>query len=200
MGDVLSADWGRAGVGSRDGTQEHSLDWARSDPAFSQLYHDTYAHLVAQIAAILGTLEEAEDVVQEAFARAATRWLTISQYDIPGAWVRRVSINLAISKRRKAKRLMIAVTHLSVLAGDVSRPGPDETREDSLSVMAALRELPLKYRTAIVLHHLADLEVSEVAEILQVSPNTVKTRLVRGRARLRAIYSRFSDDPHGSAS
>ncbi|MGL5827332.1 MAG: RNA polymerase sigma factor [Nocardioides sp.] len=184
---------------STDTAQELSFGSARTDPAFAQLYQESYPRLVAQATAILGSADEAEDVVQDAFARAALRWLTVSQYDIPGAWVRRVAINLAISKRRKAKRLLVAVTHLSALSGDLTHAGPEETREDRLSVMAALRELPLKYRTAIVLHHLADLEVVEVAEILQVSPNTVKTRLVRGRARLRAIYSQFLDDSEGSA-
>jgi len=196
----MSANREGSDIGESPGSsQTLSFDQARTDPAFSDLYRDSYSRLVAQIAAILGSVEESEDVVQEAFARAAMRWLTISQYDVPAAWVRRVSINLAISRRRKAMRLLGATRSLSVVTKDMNAPGPEETQEVPLSLMSALSQLPIKYRAAIVLHHLADLDVAEVADILQISPNTVKTHLARGRARLRAVYSaEFSRDLGGT--
>ncbi|MGL5809915.1 MAG: SigE family RNA polymerase sigma factor [Nocardioides sp.] len=172
-------------------------DSARIDPEFHRLYRDSYPRLVGQIAAMLGTTEDAEEVVQEAFTRAAVRWHRVGRYDIPAAWVRRVAINLAISRGRRSRKLRDAVGHLSLLSENRNVPDPTTDRDTSLSMTQMLQELPAKYRTVIVLHHLIDLEVAEVAAILRISPNTVKTRLVRGRDRLKIIYLRWADEVEG---
>jgi RNA polymerase sigma-70 factor (ECF subfamily) len=52
---------------------------------------------------VTGSLEDAEDAVQEAFARASTRWATLREYEMPEAWVRRVALNLATSGLRRTR-------------------------------------------------------------------------------------------------
>ena len=63
----------------------------RSDDDFDAFYQASYHRLVGQVTVLAGSLEDAEDAVQEAFARASTRWARLRDYDAPEAWVRRVS-------------------------------------------------------------------------------------------------------------
>jgi RNA polymerase sigma-70 factor, ECF subfamily len=49
---------------------------------------------------VTGDLHEAEEIVQEAFTRAAARWTRLRDYDVPEAWVRRVAMNLAADRAR----------------------------------------------------------------------------------------------------
>jgi RNA polymerase sigma-70 factor (ECF subfamily) len=58
--------------------------------------------LIGQVTIVTGSLEDAEDAVQEAFARASTRWARLRDYDAPEAWVRRVAFNLATSGLRRS--------------------------------------------------------------------------------------------------
>lgn len=62
-----------------------------------------YARLVGQLFSVTGSLEQAEDVVQEAFIRALDRWPRIQAHDVPELWMRRVAINLAVSEIRRMR-------------------------------------------------------------------------------------------------
>jgi RNA polymerase sigma-70 factor, ECF subfamily len=53
---------------------------------------------------VTGDLHEAEEVVQEAFARAFLHWSRLRQYEVPEAWVRRVAMNLAAERARRLRR------------------------------------------------------------------------------------------------
>ena len=70
---------------------------------FDQLYHSQYGNVVAMAYALTGDLAEAQDLAQEAFCRAWQRWRTVSGYDEPLAWVRRVVANLAASRWRRLR-------------------------------------------------------------------------------------------------
>jgi RNA polymerase sigma-70 factor (ECF subfamily) len=67
------------------------------------------------------------------------------------------------------------------------------TSPDRVALVQALRRLPRRTREAIVLHHIADLPVDEVAAVLGVSAGTVKSRLSRGRA---ALARHLADEPN----
>src|SRR6266516_3108455 len=74
------------------------------DRDFEAFYAATYDRLVGQLLVVTGSLQEAEDLVQEAFVRACGRWPHLRDYDLPEAWVRRVALNLAASGLRRAAR------------------------------------------------------------------------------------------------
>ena len=145
---------------------------------FDELYRAAAPRLVRQLLPLVRDRQEAEDVVQEAYARAFARWSTVSAYDAPEAWIRTVAMRLAISRWRRSRNAL-AAWH---------RHGPPEdlpgTSPDAVALMAALRRLPEVQRVAIVLHHLVDLSVEQVAAETGVPTGTVKTRLARGRAAL----------------
>lgn len=150
---------------------------------FDAFYQASGPRLVRQLHALTGDLTEAQDVVQEAFVRAWQRWSKVRELDAPEAWVRHVAKRLAISRFRRAM----------VGAGLVRRhgPPPDEPdlSPDRVAIVEALRRLPAEQREAIVLFHLGDLSVAEVAKEMKCPEGTVKARLSRGRAALAGLLS-----------
>jgi RNA polymerase sigma-70 factor, ECF subfamily len=154
---------------------------------FSSFYAGAFPRLVGQLLLVTGELHEAEDVVQEAFARASVRWARLRDYDVPEAWVRRVAMNLAADRLRRSRRQLAALVRLGP-----APPVPPVQPED-LALLEALRALPMSQRQVIVLHHLLGMPVEEVAATLTIPTGTVKTRLARGR---RALAARLGEPAH----
>ena len=145
---------------------------------FDDFYQAAFARLAAQVYLVTGDLHEAEDVVQEAMARASVRWQRLRDYDLPEAWVRRVAMNLATDQRRRVRR------RVALLARIGPSPQVPALSVDRVAVVEALATLPRSYRQAVVLHHLLGLPVKEVAKQLRVPVGTVKARLARARRAL----------------
>lgn len=162
---------------------------------FVAMYEQGYTRLVAQLTTVTGSVSEAEDVVQEAFVRAAQRWDSLAGYDAPEAWVRRVAINLALSSLRRARRAAktVAVWGRELDPGEAN--GPEAHGLERLALIAALRRLPVKYRVVLALHYLVDLDVRGIADELSIPEPTVKTRLARGRARLKDLIETAETSP-----
>jgi RNA polymerase sigma-70 factor, ECF subfamily len=153
----------------------------RSDE-FEEFYQANYIRLVGVLFAVLGDRQEAEDAVQEAFARAFARWPRLSGYDLPETWVRRVALRIAIDSGRLVRRRL--TTSARLMAG-----GHVETREpaDALPltpVGRALMRLPLREREMLVLHYVADMSVDQISADRGLPTGTVKDRLAAGRRRL----------------
>jgi RNA polymerase sigma-70 factor (ECF subfamily) len=146
---------------------------------FEEVYRADGVRLVAELHAITGSLAEAEDIVQEAFARAYARWRSVGAMDAPAAWIRRVALNLATSRWRARHRA-------SRLAHRVATPDSVEPvlPDDAAGLITALQRLPVRQRIAIVLHYWADLPVAEIAEATGQPVATVKSHLRRARAAL----------------
>jgi RNA polymerase sigma-70 factor, ECF subfamily len=147
---------------------------------FEELYTSAFGRLVGQLFLVTGDLHEAEEVVQEAFTRAAGRWQQLRDYELPETWVRRVAINLATDGRRRVRRRLAVLSQLDAEATAVVPP----ISVDGLAVAAALATLPRRQRQVVVLHHVLDLPVQEVARQLAVPVGTVKSRLARARSAL----------------
>jgi RNA polymerase sigma-70 factor, ECF subfamily len=153
-----------------------------ADDGFTAFFQDTYPRIVGQLRLLTGDLASAEDVAQEAFTRAASRWPQLARYDQPEAWVRKTAFRLAIDLLRRARR------HRGLLTRLGTRREPDaELYPQDRAVIEALLRLPLPLREVLVLHHCLDLPVEAVAAQTGVSVGTVKSRLSRGRARLAAL-------------
>jgi len=153
------------------------------DDDFAVFYDSVFARLVGQLRVVTGELQDAEDVVQEALARASMRWTRLRAYDVPEAWVRRVALNLAADRARRGRRRLAALRRLGPPA-----PMPAVQVED-LALLEALRGLSIGQRQVLVLHYLVGMPVQEVARTLRVPSGTVKVRLARGRNALAAQLS-----------
>ncbi|MBA3368888.1 MAG: SigE family RNA polymerase sigma factor [Geodermatophilaceae bacterium] len=157
---------------------------------FSAFYAEHVGSLTAQIYALTGSWPEAQDAVQEGFARALARWSTVSGHADPVAWVRTVSHRVAISRWRRA-RTALAFGRTQRLQ---TTPGPSE---DNVALIAGLKHLPHNQREALVLFYLADLSIETIANQLGVPTGTVKARLSRGRTAL-ATQLRITTDEEGA--
>ncbi len=155
---------------------------------FTSFYAASFPRLVGQLSAMTGNRPEAQDAVQEAFVRA---WVYRDQINTDReveAWVRVTAWRIAVTRwqrARKGLRLMLLAARPDVVAG----PDPDR-----IAFVEALRKVPAEQRRALVLYHLVDLTVQQIAAETSVRPGTVKARLARGRAAL-APYLRETTAP-----
>jgi RNA polymerase sigma-70 factor (ECF subfamily) len=160
---------------------------------FDAFYTATNRRLTHQMYAMTGNLADAQELVQEAYARAWQRWSSVSAYEDPQAWVRTVAWRLAASRWRRTKTAMAAM---------VRHGASEDTPEpsiDNVALVTALRQIPEVQRRAIVLHHLVGLSVAEVAAETKSPEGTVKARLARGRAALATLLTDSSlASPEGS--
>jgi RNA polymerase sigma-70 factor, ECF subfamily len=155
--------------------------------AFDEFYLASRDRLVVQLAALTGDPVEALDHVQEAFVTAWTRWDQIRQYDDPEGWVRRVAYHHAVSRWRRARRVVLGAS----TSVDEHRIQLDP---DQRSVIEALGGLRRHEREVLVLHHLAGYSVEEIARQLGRPTGTVKSWLSRGRDRLAQAMSPHEDE------
>jgi RNA polymerase sigma-70 factor (ECF subfamily) len=165
----------------------------RDPSGFDAFYAGHVRRLTGQMYAMTGSHAEAEDLVQEAFARAWQRWEKVSGYADPEAWVRTVACRLRVSAWRKTVNRLTA-HHRHGPPEEI--PGADP---DYVAIIAALRRIPYEQRRAIVLHHLVGLSVEETARETGVPTGTVKARLARGRQAMAPYLSHpgtpaFADD------
>ncbi|WBC13059.1 SigE family RNA polymerase sigma factor [Micromonospora sp. WMMA1998] len=151
------------------------------DGGFEEFYRNSRQRVVTVLYALGGDRGEAQDAAQEAYARAWQRWPRISAYDDPEAWVRTVGHRLLINRWRKVRNSVVAYRR----HGPQPAVGPPS--ENTVVLITALRQLSADQREAIVLHHLADLSVAEIAAQTGVPTGTVKARLSRGRRALAAL-------------
>jgi RNA polymerase sigma-70 factor (ECF subfamily) len=161
---------------------------ARSEADFEAFYGASSRRLLGHVYAMVGDLAEAEDALQEAYARAWQRWGRVAGYEDPEAWVRTVAYRIAVSSwRRTANRLR------AHLRGSRPEEVPGAS-PDRLALIAALRAIPAEQRRVIVLHHLVGLSVEEVSAETGSPTGTVKSRLARGRRALAGHVSEYADE------
>jgi RNA polymerase sigma-70 factor (ECF subfamily) len=155
---------------------------------FDAFYHGAFRRLVGQLFLVTGDLQEAEDVVQEAFARASVRWGRLRDYDVPERWVRRVALNLAANGGRQRRAQLAALLRLG------PAPSVPAVSVEALAVVEAVAALPVAHRQVVVLHHLLGLPVEEVAGQLGIPVGTVKSRLARARRTLATMLEEHSQE------
>jgi RNA polymerase sigma-70 factor, ECF subfamily len=136
--------------------------------------------------------EDALDATQEALIAAARG---IGRFDGRSAfttWLYRVATNAALDELRRRQRRPLPIE-------DMIEPRVASAFEDQvgarLDVDAALAEVPEAFRVAVVLRDLCDLDYAEIAEVLDVPPGTVRSRIARGRAALAAVLGNPAEAP-----
>jgi RNA polymerase sigma-70 factor (sigma-E family) len=150
----------------------------RGEAQFDDFYAAQRKSVLRFLYAAGGDLAEAQDATQEAFARAWQHWPQVREYADPAAWVRTVGWRILAGHWRRLRNGQRAYRRHGVVA---DAPPPSER---TVLLVTALRELPAEQRVALVLHHLLDLPVAQVAAETGAPVGTVKARLARGRAAL----------------
>ena len=144
-----------------------------SATGFEQCFRTHYARLVALGESMAGDREIARDLAQEAFLRLHRHWDSVGGYDNVGGWLTRVMSNLLIDHHRSWVSEQRAVERLARRPDDRS-PAADRPRDAWPELVGAL---PRRQRVIVTLHYGEDLSVADIAEALDVSPNTVKSAL-----------------------
>jgi RNA polymerase sigma-70 factor, ECF subfamily len=159
--------------------------------AFTAFFLAEYPRMVRTVYLIVHDHGRAEEIAQDAFEQLLDHWETVSGYEQPGAWVRRVAIRMAV---RVGKR-----ERLRPLLERRSRTGTDELAVEGTSdeVLAAVRTLPTNQRVAVVLHYFEDRPVAEIADALGCAPATARVHLHKARQRLAELLHEEVDDVVG---
>lgn len=130
----------------------------------------------------------AEDLVQEAFIRLARSAHRIKDESKAAAYLRSIVLNLARDNNRRG--LVSLRHHLPLDPRRASTEDEIELQDDQREVIDALRDLPHRQRTALVLRYYEELGIDDIAETMGISRNSVKTHLQRGLA---ALEQRLGD-------
>ena len=126
----------------------------------------------------------AEDLVQEAFIRLARSAQRIQDGTKAAAYLRSIVLNLARDHNRRG---LVSLRHrLPLDDRRAQEEDPLELREDQRQVIEALRDLPHRQRACLVLRYYEELGIDEIAGVLAISRNSVKTHLQRGLAAMEA--------------
>ncbi len=147
---------------------------------FDDFYAREYRKLVGLGYVLTGSRHVAEDLVQLACTEAHRRWSTVGLYDNPGAWVRRVLVNKSTSRFRRLGSEAKAMARLGNRRTEIAEP-----TERVTEVWQAVRSLPARQAQVIALMYWEDQSIAGIADVLDCSPETVKTHLKRARASLR---------------
>ena len=167
--------------------------------AFEEVYR-RFAQMVFNLAyRMSGTAEEAEDLAQEVFLRIYRHLGRFNGRSALKTWVYRVTLNHCRSKlgRKRYPTRPLAEENDGVgarLVDDGRSPEELALASDAgRRVMAALRQVKPVFREAVVLRDLEGLSYDEIASILKVRIGTVRSRIARGRDRLRIVLEKRSD-------
>ncbi|HEX9375165.1 MAG TPA: sigma-70 family RNA polymerase sigma factor [Actinomycetota bacterium] len=155
------------------------------DASFEEFFRAEYRSVVRALALVTGDAGPAEDLAQEAFARALERWGRVGAMASPAGYVYRAALNLY---RSRVRRIAVGLR----LRAQVSTP-PDVGEQAALraEVREMLRSLPPAQREALMLVEWLGYSAEEAAGILGVRPASVRGRLFRARTSLR---ERFGGD------
>ncbi len=135
---------------------------------------------------------DGDDLFQEAVVRAGLKLATLRDRDRFRPWFHQVIVSLHRSRARRGFWRRLVSSDSPGAARQVAELAGDETADERAaaeSAARALATLPAAQREAIVLFELQELSVEEIAEIQRSSPSAVKSRLSRGRERLRRHYA-----------
>jgi RNA polymerase sigma-70 factor (ECF subfamily) len=156
---------------------------------FKQLYDLEYLSVYRSIRGVVMDSAAAEDLTQETFVRAYRARHRYTPTAPPGAWLRRIGINLAIShlRRQKLARFLPARLYMAPDRRDYDRA---EARDVVGKAMLALSP---KLRAAVVLHYYDGLTREEIAAVLGVPAGTVASRIAKAVAIMRKTIGNDQD-------
>jgi RNA polymerase sigma factor (sigma-70 family) len=150
---------------------------------FVEFYRSSVDECLRTVQISVGDQDTAQDLVDEAFARAWASWGTVSRHPAPKAWVVRTALNANISRWRRTRR-EIPVPDPGTVA-DLPANSVASASSVDPTIMAALLRLPARQRQVVALRLILDLDIGQCAEVLGIAAGTVMAHLGRAMATLR---------------
>ena len=175
--------------------------------ALDQLLRRHYDRVYAVCRRVTGGTRDADDACQEALIKITRSLPRFDGRSSFGTWAYRIATNASLDELRKRKRRpgLHAVTDEDGEVPEAVDPMAArrvEAVDDRLAIDEALGDLGDDFKAAVVLRDVADLDYSEIADILEVPIGTVKSRIARGRATLadRLRLNELLDGPASDAN
>jgi RNA polymerase sigma-70 factor, ECF subfamily len=204
------SDWATALSWGRDETELVSELQAGSETAFDWLVLHYHAPVFNLIVSMLGDASDAADGTQEVFLKAFRGINQFRQGSSLKTWLYRIAIREALNYRRWFQRHLQKNVSIDVdteegqHAVEVEDLGPtpfDQLASDEIqiAVQQALQQIPQVFRGAVILRDLEGLSYEEIAEVLECSVGTVKSRILRGRRALKELLEPLLAD-HSSVA
>jgi RNA polymerase sigma-70 factor (ECF subfamily) len=165
--------------------------------AFAKMVEETSTQIYRTARQILGDEQDAEDVLQETYMKALKALPTFEGRSSISTWLHRIAVNESLMLIRKRKAPMVSVDDTQSFDSDEESSGmeivdfcclPEKellSTESRKFMDQAIQRLPETLKTVFVLRDLEGLSIQETAEVMQITENNVKTRLLRARLRLR---------------
>jgi RNA polymerase sigma-70 factor (ECF subfamily) len=200
------SDWASALSWGRDESELVSELQAGSESAFDWLVTHYHGPVYSLIVSMLGDPSDAADGSQEVFLKAFRGIRNFRQGSSLKTWLYRIAIREALNHKRWFKRHLQKNVSIDAEVEEGQAPIEIEdlgatpfeqlaTREVQAVVQDALQQVPGVFRTAVILRDLEGLSYEEVAEVLEVSVGTVKSRILRGRRALKDILEPMLSEP-----
>ena len=185
--------------------EERSLDYAHMislalsgrQEGYDRLYQDTYKEKYFIARKYMGNDADASDVLQDAYVQAFLKLDTLLEPDKFSGWLGRIVANTAKNALKKRKMLLFTdmekendegnIVELLLEDTDTERQPEDAYTEKETQEMvhAMIDSLPAEQRMCILMFHLQEMSIREIAEIMECSENTVKSRLNYGRREIK---------------
>jgi len=199
------SDWASALPWGRDEAELLTELQAGSETAFDWLVTHYHAPVYNLILGMLGDASDAADGTQEVFLKAFRGIRGFRHGSSLKTWLYRIAIREALNHKRWFKRHLqknvsidaeVEEGHGHIEIEDLCATPFEQlaTREVQLAVQSALHQVPHVFRVAVILRDLEGFSYEEVAEILECSIGTVKSRILRGRRALKEILEPLLSD------
>ena len=200
------SDWASALSWGRDEAELVTELQAGSETAFDWLVNHYHAPVYNLILGMLGDTADAADAAQEVFLKAFKGIRSFRHGSSLKTWLYRIAIREALNHRRWFKRHNQKNVSIDAEPAEGSAPLDIEdlgatpfeqlaTHEIQVAVQSALQRVPDVFRGAVILRDIEGLSYEEVAEVLECSVGTVKSRILRGRRCLKEILEPLLGDP-----
>lgn len=167
--------------------------------AYGQLVERYQERLYNAMLHVVGSPDEAEDVVQDSFVQAYIKLNTFQGNSRFFTWLYRIAFNNALSRRRRRRADMSIEQSREASGGEPEdrTEAPDEPmlRDERIAVVkAAMQRLTEEHRTILVLREMQDMAYEDIAEILDINIGTVRSRLSRARNQLHDYLKKMMGD------
>ena len=167
---------------------------------FQQIASEYYPHMFRFALARLGSVQDAEDVVQEACIKALHSYGELREPSRAQSWLMQILVNTIRDHVRKESKRADVIRIDDVAEGDIAgtddpMPGQQDpaivlaNKELNTTLSEALRQLPDIFLTPLLLREIQGASYKEIADMLSIPTGTVMSRLARGRALLRKILT-----------
>lgn len=168
-----------------------------------QLIYETYFETVYKVALyVTRDKSAAEEVTQEAFTKAFEKYYQLKDPTKLPAWMKSIALNTARDYYNKQKKVVpFEAEKLEYIQSKTHRVEHEETKEETLETLRdAIKKLPKDFQNVVILKYYYELDVTQIAIILDLPEGTVKSRLFRARDKLKNIIVKIEPTIERGAS